>query len=235
MIVLYILFGVLLLLILLLSVPVGADILYENKPFVRLRYGWFGFNLDLESKPKEKKKKKPATRKAVAKKTAPKVKKKKEKKPPSPAVQFILDIKDTHGISGLFEFFFGLLRMLTNTGSRIVGLITMPKADLLLIVRGADAAETAVQYGQMCAVVYPAFEVLCKVKPCRNQRVSVVPDYEKGQTEGVFSVSLRIVPILVIKEGVVLVFRALAHLIRYRPAPAQQPKAAVTKKSVKVK
>ena len=62
MIVLYILLGVLLLLILLLSVPVGADILYENKPFVRLRYGWFGFNLDLESIPKEKKKKKPASK-----------------------------------------------------------------------------------------------------------------------------------------------------------------------------
>ncbi len=235
MIFLYIFLGILVLLILLLSVPVGADILYENKPFVRLRYGWFGFNLNLESKPKEKKKKKPTAKKTVAKKTAPKAKKKKEKKPPPPAVQFILDIKDTHGISGLFEFFFGLLRMLTNTGSRLVGLITMPKADLLLIVRGADAAETAVQYGQMCAVVYPAFEVLCKVKPCRNQRVSVVPDYEKGQTEGVFSVSLRIVPVMVIKEGVVLIFRALAHLIKYRPASVQQPKASETKKSIQAK
>ena len=228
MIVLYILLGILALIILLLAVPVGADIHYDNKPAVRLRYGPLGFNLDMESKPKEQKKKKPAAKKPPKNKGAPK--KKKEKKPPPPAVQFILDMKDTHGISGLLEFFFGFIRLLTNTGSRLVGIITMPKADLLLVVRGADAAETAITYGQMCAVVYPAFEILCKLKPCRNQRISVVPDYEKGETEGIFAVSLRVVPLLVVKEALALVFRALGHLIKYRPNPAAQANTSAGRK-----
>ena len=231
MIVLYILLGLLLLIFLLLCVPVGADIHYENKPAVRLRYGPFGFDLDMESKPKEPKKKKPAAKKPPQNKAA--AKKKKEKKPPSPAVQFILDMKGTHGISGLLEFFFGLLRMLTHTGSRLVGLITMPKADLLLVVRGADAAETAILYGQLCAAVYPAFEVLCKLKPCRQQRISIVPDYEKGETEGIFSVSLRVVPILVVWEVLVLAFRAIGHLLRFKPAApaADKPKTKALKSS----
>ena len=217
MIVLYILLGIFGLLLLLLLIPAGVDVHYEQMAAVRLRYGPLGFGLPGEKK--KKKDKPPVEKKAAA---APVPKKEKE---PSSVVEWLQDIRKSRGLSGLLEFFTQLLKIFSRSAGHLVKYITMPRADLCMVVRGEDAAETAVMYGRLCASVYPAFELLCRLKPCRHPRISIVPDYGEGKTEAVLSVSLRIIPLLVVKEGLVLLCRALWTFLKYRPAGAEKAPA----------
>ena len=81
---------------------------------------------------------------------------------------------------GMDEFIQVLKRLvaITATGARqLLAAVVVRKLEFALFVASEDAAETAMRYGQVCAVVYPAMSMLCGVMRVRCPRVGVVPDY----------------------------------------------------------
>lgn len=217
MLALYILLGVVGFLFILLLIPAGVDIFYDEKARVTLRYGPFRKYIRQHKKSK--------TSKPAAPKSPAKAKTKQPAKAKSnPAGTFLKELYQSEGFSGLMEFLISLIRLLTSSTYIIVKQISVSHLDLLVIVRGEDAAQTATQYGALCGALYPAFGLLCETKPSRDPRISVVADYEKGETQGVLSVSLRILPLFLVGHLLALAWRFLLLVVKVR-AGSNQPTA----------
>ena len=95
-----------------------------------------------------------------------------------------------------------LLRELLKSFGEMLRHITVGRLYVNISVCGEDAADTAVQYGGVCAVIYPfaAFtESKIKVK---NMELNVEPDFERGESFGEAFISLTIKPFHVIATSI---------------------------------
>ena len=70
----------------------------------------------------------------------------------------------------VFKLVFGML-------GRLVRAITVDHLRLEMTVSGADAADTAVQYGQMCATLYPILAFVEQAVTIRRREVRVEPNF----------------------------------------------------------
>ena len=52
-------------------------------------------------------------------------------------------------------------------------------------VAGEDAAETAVTYGRVCALAYPAVNTLVQVARCKSYEVHIFPDFNEKRRRSV--------------------------------------------------
>ncbi|MBO5252885.1 MAG: DUF2953 domain-containing protein [Clostridia bacterium] len=172
MIFLWILLGIVLLILLALSVPVHVNIRYTDTLIMDIRYLFLRFKvLPAPEKSKEEKTKKEKPKSETPQTDAPK-----EKKPNVLVQKFkgFVKAEGYRGFMGLVKQFLGL------TGTAAVSLIRKVRIrefDLYVMTGGADAAQAAILYGQACATVYPAAELLFRLTKCKKHRISVDLDY----------------------------------------------------------
>ena len=173
MIFLWILLGLIVMILLALSIPVHVCIRYTDELALDMRYLFLRFKvLPAPEKPKKEKPKQttPKKKKTTAS-AAPKEKK------PNILVQKFKDFVKAEGYKG----FLGLVnRFLGLTGTAAVSIIRKVRIrefDLYVMTGGEDAAQAAILYGQTCAAVYPAAELLFRLTKSKKHRISVDLDY----------------------------------------------------------
>ncbi len=184
---LYILLGVLLAAALLLLMPVKVKASYD---------GSFGFVLiigfvSLHLYPKKPKKK---------------TKKKKAKKPgsssPTPEKEEKSLLKEK-GLSWFVELIKKIADLAAGVLKDFFKHIIIKKLDVSITVAGDDAADTAVNYGRLCSVVYPAVGAVARVVKCKSYGVDITPDFdEKAKSEYEFYLYAKITMFFVV--GLVL-------------------------------
>lgn len=74
----------------------------------------------------------------------------------------------------LFERFRGEI---ARTAAKLRGRARIDRIELALAIAGEDPAETAVVFGGVCAVLYPALSALNALLPVRRREVQIVPQY----------------------------------------------------------
>ncbi|MCD8025905.1 MAG: DUF2953 domain-containing protein, partial [Clostridiales bacterium] len=81
--------------------------------------------------------------------------------------------------------------------------IIIKNFDESIQVSGDDAADTAVNYGRLCSVVYPAVGTVARVVKCKSYGVDITPDFdEKAKSEYEFYLCAKITMFFVV--GLVL-------------------------------
>lgn len=70
----------------------------------------------------------------------------------------------------VFKLVFGML-------GRLVRAITVDHLRLEMTVSGADAADTAVEYGKVCAALYPILAVIERAVTVRRREVRIEPNF----------------------------------------------------------
>lgn len=139
------------------------------------------------------------TRDTAEKKSPEAPEKKKEK---SGKFAVFGDILKREGLLALLDFLKELASISAGTGKRLLKHIHWRKFSVLLAIGGQDAAKTAVQYGQACAVVYPAAGVLTALSDCSQTHVGVIADFKAGKTKAEVCLKADIRPIFVLTSGV---------------------------------
>ena len=96
--------------------------------------------------------------------------------------------------------------------------ITVTRFYLMLRVAGSDAADSAVKYGQVCSVLYPALKVIGEVVTIEDYDIDVEPDFSdepKNVAQSEVTAKIRIISILkvAIKRG----FQALRLFLKAKP------------------
>lgn len=147
-------------------------------------------------------KKKPPKKKEQAKKA----KKQEEEKPKKENI--FQTVYREKGLEGLLHLLRSLVEIAGGTLKRLFTHLRAKKLSLHVSVANEDAAETALMYGKVCAVVYPSFSVLTGTMKCKKFEVAVVPDFQSGKTQiqGEADVTIRVA---------VLLITAAQALIRY--------------------
>lgn len=224
MIALYIIGGIILLFALLLFCPMSIHAKYDESLMVTVCYLFVNFSFpkppltpEQEAKQaakkakKQKKKEEKKRRKAQKKDEKPghKVGKKQKKK---------YDFKEIfarHGVSGLLS----ILKDITALFKKHFKKLRHAKIRFLsvdLLIAKGNAADTAVEYGRACEIVYPSVAELLSI--CRHGKyeVAVTPDFngQKSVAKAEIFLSIRLFHLVSLALG--LVFGAIRLYLRFR-------------------
>ena len=202
----YILIGIILFIALIMIIPVGVDVGFEDELWAKLGIGFVSVPI-YPPKPKkpEKEKKKKKKKEKPKKKEEEKPKEKKPNIIKEKGINWLIDVIRQAAIiaGGVLRDFFKHL--------------VLRKLNISITYAGENAEDTAVKYGYFCLSVYPAVSVLTSVAKCKNYGVDISPDFQNGG-KSVYSVeiSLRIrifwIFALVFRHG----FKALKLILSLR-------------------
>ena len=208
----WILLGILALVILALNVRVRFLIEYssENTSAV-LKWLFLKFKL-YPMKKKEPKKKKEKPKEPEQKPEEPK-----EEEKPKEKNNLLKTIYDAEGIDGLISILQDILGY-TNTflGHSIRGFVI---DELYVDIRctRADAASTALYYGEVCAVLFPLLGALASKCKMKKYDINVYPDYIARFSDASFITSFHFTPAylgcVLISYAVKMAFGVLLKLI----------------------
>ena len=181
-------------------------VLYGIKTAISAVFGWIKKGISrLTSIFRKPKKKKPAPAR---------------KKPEEKKQSFFGALKEQRGFFGALQFFADAGRMLGGALARIYRGIRIDRLVLHVSVTGEDAADTAIQYGRICAAAFPALSFLLgntrgydPASP-RTKDIEIVPDYAGAGIQIYCIGELTVFPILVIGNLLWAVIRFAAAQIK---------------------
>lgn len=192
MVALYIVLGIVAFLLLILLIPVYGYLDFDKQLHARVRVLGIPFRL-YPLKPKKKRSEKQQT---VAK--AEKSAKKSAKKEAKEGLLSLETIFKEEGISGVAQLFSELAKLATAALRRVLAAITVDRLNLQARIVCEEADETAIRYGQVCAVLYPALAGLESVVRVRKKNIAIAPDFLAEKGELVVDLRLHIIPLRVL-------------------------------------
>ncbi len=156
---LYIILGILLFILLLLSIPLKADIVYNGSWTVKIKYLFLSFQIF----PVKKKKKQRKTYTKKKKQNPQKADQTNEKQKNS-SLSFIKE----KGFSGTVTLLKDIINLITQSSRSFLRHLLIYKLDINSAIAGEDAAQTAMNYGYVCSAVYPAVSFIeSHLKKCK--------------------------------------------------------------------
>ncbi len=202
MLALYILGGVLLALLILLLVPVRAEVAFHEAFQLTIGYGPLRFPIPLEggegaetpeAPPPPEKKEGPGRLKLALRRA---------------------------GFWGFLQSLADFIGTAAQATGKLLGHFKLKRFDLYLRLGGAeDAAAAAVRYGQVSGAVYSACGLLFSLLPCKEKGVAVDLDYSTLENTVDFSACLSLRPLFALAAGARVLIGALPlfRLLRGRP------------------
>ncbi|MCI8497499.1 MAG: DUF2953 domain-containing protein [Clostridiales bacterium] len=204
----------------LLLIPVRCEASYSQKK-VRAAVKYLFVTVPLAPRPESGKKSKKTQQ------TDQKESGQGQKKKPSALMNMIK--KD--GLGGIVDFISHLSRSGKRLLEKVLRHLKVKDFRLVIIVKGDDAADTALRYGKICAVFYPMFSYLCGLARVTVKELSVLPGFHAEQSKEEFSFTARISPVFLIGAGLGFFLRFFAHTIakqfRKQKPPVQNQTKAV--------
>ncbi len=207
---LYIFLGIVVFITLILSIRITLNGEFFDEFRLSVRWLFLNFAI-LPAKKSDKPKKE----------KAPKEKKEKTEEEPQ------TDETPTDKKENIFVQFYhnqgfdGVIQLINNTGNALGKLMHSLKKHIVLrelylwmtITGGCDAAETALEYGRICQVVFPTLSFICSNLTVKKYDVEIEPDFlgQKNKAQFAFSVSVR--PIFILNALIVLVVRLLIKVV----------------------
>lgn len=179
----YITVGILLFVCLLLLCPLSLVLDYDEDLFAYIRI--FGIKIKLAGG-KEKKKKQKSEENP----------KKEEKK------NFFKSKIKERGIATAIGDFISFVRGVFDRVGFILSHISVRDFRLCVRVAGSDAAMTAIEYGAVCAVLYPFLNFLYTQADFKMKQVDVVSDFDSKESDIRLHIKLKTRPIILIIAAV---------------------------------
>ncbi len=191
MTVLYVLFGVLVAVILLLLFPVTLNLRYDGVLNATVSYLFFTFKIKKGEK-NTKQPKKATEKNSSAEKNAEKKKKKK-----------------THITSEMLSEYINAVSAIIKATGKLMRLVKIKRLGLFITVGGDDAASCAVKYGAVCAAVYPFLGILDSYADVKGKRVEITADYDSNTVRCDAATQISVIPVLGIAAVLGLVINAM--------------------------
>ncbi len=203
-IVLWVLLGLLILIAAALAVPVRLYVRYTKEIFLQVRYLFLKFTIPIteeqkaqQAKKKRKKPGRPDKKKDKAasdksdKKSGGKPKKKKKE---NPVVKWLKSLYNKGGVDAIITAFKRIASLVGNVLKPIFTHVRLSHLNIDIAVASDNAADTAINYGRLCAGVYPALTVILNVVKYDDYKVNIRPDFDKKELETDISTEIAIVP-----------------------------------------
>lgn len=203
MIFLYILSALVLIIAVVLCIPFGIELQYDNDVKIKLR--WLFLKLDLYPQNEQKPKKElPEWAKSLKKKLLAfwrdikrKLKGGKKKKA-VPAVKkeektLWQQLSEERGFFGAIDFLRAIMSCVTGSLSKVAAATDLKKLDVVVYVAGGEPDETARNCGYVSAAVFPLVSIICSAFKSSQKRVFIEPQFICGESR-VYIEMLAFVP-----------------------------------------
>lgn len=197
MVFLYILLSLIIFIVLLLCIKITFITEYDEEFELEARWLFIKYRL---YPPKEKKSE--PKKKDVTKKSKKDSKPKKEKKP-----NIIKRFYENQGLTGVVELINTAASVVNGMFKRIFKSIVIDSMEIAMQVTGGDSAITAINYGEVCATVFPAMGLICSTMRVKKYKVNIAPDFIGTQNKAYFSAVVSVVPIKIVNAAIILVFQ----------------------------
>ena len=196
---LYIILGIVLFFIVILSVPFHIIIGYDDKIRVSIRYLFVKLDiLPLKSKPKkEKSPEEPKPEKEPEKPKEPKEKK------PNPIIEMV----KANGYDGMMTVLSNLVNILKVYGGKLFKSVVFDE------IYTGDAASTAIKYGQTCQKVYPLMGYICSNNIVKKYDIDVDTDFLANKTKGEFFLDMHLCIRKIINASIAMVVRLIFGVV----------------------
>lgn len=209
---LYIILGIVLFFIAVLSIPVVLDMEYGD--VFKLRVSWLFVKFNIlpkdESKKKPKKEKKPKAEKPQAEKAPTETSVTDAPKKDNPIKIFYED----QGVLGIVELINNVASYLGKFSKGFLKSIYIKKLRIRIWVTEGDAAQTAIKYGKFCQMIYPPLGFICSSCHVKDYDVNIWAEYCGDKTKGEFETKVALIPRSVINAGIAFVFRLVVRLVK---------------------
>ena len=154
--------------------PLSIDLVYEDDFAFKIKYAGITFiNSERDAKPKTKNHKK------ITDIT------------PQKKDNFIKKTYKQRGLSGTVKYFSNILSIVLKKLWWLVKRFKFRQFKFDLTVATDDAANTAIQYGEICAALYPVFAVVQSVVDIKPKSININADFEKTKWEFKTCVKIR--------------------------------------------
>ncbi len=209
---LYIILGIVLFFVAVLSIPVVLDMEYGD--VFKLRVSWLFVKFNIlpkdESKKKPKKEKKPKAEKPQAEKAPTETSVTDAPKKDNPIKIFYED----QGVLGIVELVNNVASYLGKFSKGFLKSIYIKKLRIRIWVTESDAAQTAIKYGKFCQMIYPPLGFICSSCHVKDYDVNIWAEYCGDKTKGEFETKVALIPRSVINAGIAFVFRLVVRLVK---------------------
>lgn len=128
-------------------------------------------------------------------------KKVKAEKPEKPKESKLKSLYEKKGLAGFIDFITGLARIASGTAKKIFEHLTINTFSINISVSSDDAVQTALNYGYVCSVVYPAVSAFLSNTKYKEYTVSVVPDFDRKESCVKFRLKAKIKVIFLISAA----------------------------------
>lgn len=100
-------------------------------------------------------------------------------------------LKKKHGFAGAVKEIFVFLKAVLERLKRSFKHIAIRRLCLDIKVASGDAAATAIEYGAVCAAVYPVLTLLDSIANVKMKSINVTADFNSDKSDFGFSVIIR--------------------------------------------
>lgn len=209
MIALYIILGIILFFIAVLSIRFRVYLNYDKK--IESYAQWLFIKIPLyprpEKKPKKEKKKKDGGKKEETEEE------KKEEPPKKKKDNILLTFYNNEGLDGIISILSSLISALDKVSRRITHCFVLNLFLLDATVARGDAAETAITYGKYSSVIFPlAGDIIsrCNVK---KYDINISPDFLADKGDCQLEIDMAVIPRKLINSVILLVFDLLFNVL----------------------
>ena len=206
---LFVILGIIVFFILLLSVPVVLDMEYIET--FKLKVSWLFIKVNILPKDEKKKKKEKKPKKPKKEKEEDDDKEDKEKvEKENPLKIFYED----QGVLGIVDLINNCASYLGKFTKGFLKSIYIRRLRLRIWVTEGDAAQTAIKYGKFCQMIYPPLGYICSSCHVKDYDVNIWAEYCGDKTKGEFETRVALIPRSVINAGIAFVFRLVVRLVK---------------------
>ena len=173
MIALYIILGILLLFFLICLIRVQLFLLYNDEVKLSLKILFYKMTL----LPAPQKKKQEHEKKGEKKEKKPKAEEKKpQEKEQKPS--YLSKLKEKKGVTGLISLFTEIAKIAGGMLKGIFSHLVIKRLNVGIALNSGDAYCTAMDYGKICSVFYPAVNIITSITVCKDYHVTLEPIFD---------------------------------------------------------
>jgi hypothetical protein len=187
---------ILAILFLLLVCPVSLTARYECELEAKIKYLFFNYKIDF-------------SKDEIIAETKETVKEEAKKVKNDDTIEKIRDIIKQKGLSGFLNIIKEFASIATGAAKKLFSHMVIDNISTDIAVANGDAAETAILYGNVCAVVYTSVSILVNNMKCKDYHINIVPDFQSSQSRIRFQFKAHIMLLFLVTAGLSAFIRFL--------------------------
>lgn len=119
------------------------------------------------------------------------------------SIESIRETFKTDNLSEFIDMIKEISKIAMGIFKRLFSHIIIDNIYMDIVVVGADAADTAINYGQACASIFPATNIVTNITNCKKKSISITPGFDEESSKIELLIKFHIKPIFVIFTAVV--------------------------------